>query len=100
MFPRAAAGQEGAGTATALPGDLTPREAEGLRLVAQGVSDREVAARLVVSPRTVHAHLAAIYGKLGVTSRTQATRWALEHGRACGVGHPVGPMQRLTPDTP
>jgi DNA-binding NarL/FixJ family response regulator len=63
-------------------GRLTAREAAVLRPVAEGLPDAEVAARLSVSPRTVHAHLRAIYRKLGVASRTQAARWALEHGLA------------------
>jgi DNA-binding CsgD family transcriptional regulator len=59
---------------------LTPREVEVLRLVAEGLSDVQVAERLFVSARTVHAHLRTIYGKLGVSSRGAATRWAVERG--------------------
>jgi GAF domain-containing protein len=58
---------------------LTPREVEVLRLVAYGMSDALIAERLVVSLRTVHAHLRSIYRKLGVGSRSAATRWAVEH---------------------
>ncbi|HET8631472.1 MAG TPA: tetratricopeptide repeat protein [Thermomicrobiales bacterium] len=61
------------------PAGLTPREVEVLRLVAEGLTDGQVAARLFVSPRTVNAHLRAIYGKLGVASRSAATRWAADH---------------------
>ncbi len=61
------------------PGGLTKREAEVLRLVAMGLSDGEVAARLVVSPRTVHSHLRSIYRKLELGSRGAATRYAVEH---------------------
>jgi predicted ATPase/DNA-binding CsgD family transcriptional regulator len=67
--------------ASALPRDpnaLTPRETEVLRLVAAGLSDAQVAAKLVISRRTVSTHLTAIYGKLGVTSRSAATRCALD----------------------
>jgi non-specific serine/threonine protein kinase len=67
--------------APALPRDpnaLTPREIEVLRLVAAGLSDAQVAAKLVISRRTVNTHLTAIYGKLGVTSRSAATRCALD----------------------
>jgi DNA-binding CsgD family transcriptional regulator len=63
-----------------LPFGLTAREAAVLRLVATGLPDAEVAARLFVSPHTVGSHLRAVYGKLGVTSRAAATRRALEHG--------------------
>jgi len=59
-------------------GELTAREIEVLQLVATGLSDAEVAARLVVSPRTVHSHLRSIYRKLGVGSRSAATRYAVE----------------------
>jgi len=61
------------------PDGLTAREAEVLRLVAQGLKDTEVAEQLIISPRTVHAHLVSIYSKLGVTSRNAATRYAIEH---------------------
>ncbi len=59
---------------------LTSREAEILRLVARGMTDAEVAGELVVSRRTVHAHLRSIYRKLEVRTRAAATRYALEHG--------------------
>jgi DNA-binding NarL/FixJ family response regulator len=59
---------------------LTPREVEVLRLLAQGHSDAQIADQLVLSPRTVNHHVAALYGKLGVTSRAAATRRALESG--------------------
>ncbi len=58
--------------------DLTPREFEVLRLVAKGWTNAQVAEALTVTPRTVNAHLTAIYGKLGVTSRAGAIRYALE----------------------
>ena len=63
-------------------GPLTSRELDVLRLVARGLSNRQVAAQLVVSERTVHAHLRTTYRKLGVGSRSGATRWAIEHGIA------------------
>lgn len=59
--------------------DLTPRERDVLRLVAQGLTDAHVAERLVISPRTVNFHLSSIYRKLEVSSRSAATRYALEH---------------------
>jgi len=59
---------------------LTPREVEVLALVAEGLTDADVAERLVVSIRTVHAHLRSIYRKLDIHSRSAATRYALEHG--------------------
>jgi DNA-binding CsgD family transcriptional regulator len=59
---------------------LTSREVEVLGLVATGMTNAQVAQRLFLSPRTVHRHLNSIYHKLGVRSRTAATRFALEHG--------------------
>jgi DNA-binding CsgD family transcriptional regulator len=59
---------------------LTPRELDVLRLIAQGLTDAEVAERLFLSPRTVGSHLTSIYGKLDVSSRSAATRIAVERG--------------------
>lgn len=58
---------------------LSAREVEVLRLVAQGLTDAQVAEQLVISSRTVNWHLSVIYSKLGVSSRTTATRFALAH---------------------
>lgn len=63
-----------------LPGGLTPREAEVLQLVARGMSNREVAAKLVLSEKTVARHLANVYTKLGVGSRTAAAAYAHDQG--------------------
>ena len=50
-----------------------------LRLLATGLTDAQIAEQLVLSLHTVHAHLRTIYSKLGVTSRSAATRYAFEH---------------------
>jgi predicted ATPase/DNA-binding CsgD family transcriptional regulator len=65
---------------TERPDGLTSREVEVLGLVAEGLTDAQVAERLVVSLRTVNAHLRSIYRKLEVRSRSAATRYAVEHG--------------------
>jgi DNA-binding CsgD family transcriptional regulator len=62
------------------PAGLTPREAEVLGLVARGLTDAEVAEQLFISPRTVGVHLTSVYNKLGVNSRVEATRFAVEQG--------------------
>ncbi len=62
----------------AYPAGLTAREVEVLRLVAAGLTDAQVAEHLVISLRTVTTHLTSIYNKLGVNSRTAATRFAVE----------------------
>jgi len=64
--------------ARAYPAGLTAREMEVLRLVAQGLTDAQIAEQLVISPRTVNFHLTSIYSKLGVSSRSAATRYAIE----------------------
>jgi DNA-binding CsgD family transcriptional regulator len=61
---------------------LTARESEILRLLSQGLTDIQIAETLFISPRTVNAHLTSIYGKLGVNSRSAATRFAVENGLA------------------
>jgi predicted ATPase/DNA-binding CsgD family transcriptional regulator len=63
----------------AYPAGLTAREVEVLRLVADGLTDAQVAEHLVISLRTVNAHLTSIYQKIHVSSRGAATRYALEH---------------------
>jgi DNA-binding NarL/FixJ family response regulator len=66
----------------ALPGNLTARQAEVLRLLADGLTNKEIAARLYLSPGTVERHLATIYRKLGLGGRVDATRYVVEHGLA------------------
>jgi predicted ATPase/DNA-binding CsgD family transcriptional regulator len=61
------------------PNTLTPRELDVLRLLVQGLSDAQIAEKLVVSRRTVTTHLTSIYGKFGVNSRSAAIRHALDH---------------------
>ncbi len=58
---------------------LTPREKEVLRLLAQGLTSAHIAERLVIGVVTVNFHVRSIYSKLGETSRSAATRYALEH---------------------
>jgi predicted ATPase/class 3 adenylate cyclase/DNA-binding CsgD family transcriptional regulator len=62
------------------PDRLTAREVEVLRLISKGLTDAHIAEQLVISPRTVNNHLTSIYGKIQVTSRSAATRYAIEHG--------------------
>ena len=59
---------------------LTPRELQVLRLVAAGETNKGIAAKLVVSERTVDRHVSNVFTKLGVSSRTAATAHAYEHG--------------------
>jgi LuxR family transcriptional regulator, maltose regulon positive regulatory protein len=59
---------------------LTPRELDVLKLIAQGLSNPEIAERLVLSEHTVHRHLANILGKLGLSSRAAAAAWGVRTG--------------------
>ncbi len=68
--------------AAPLPRGLTAREVEVLRLVAAGMSNREIAVDLVISEHTVARHLQNMFGKLGVSSRSGATAFAFEHDLA------------------
>ena len=75
----AAAGDDGPGE---LPDGLTPREAEVLALIAEGLTNTEIADRLVVSAATVKSHVNHIFAKAGVRDRAQAVVYAYEHGLA------------------
>jgi len=74
----------GAGPPRGSPGDddLTPREAEVLRLIAAGASNREIARALFVSEATVKTHVNRIFAKTGSRDRVQAMRYAYAHGYA------------------
>lgn len=58
---------------------LTPRENDVLGLLTQGLSSPQIAKRLAISPATVNTHIRAVYSKLGVSSRSAATRYAIEN---------------------
>ena len=78
----AAAASDLLGGSTELPRGLTAREAEVLRLVASGKTNRDIAVELVISEHTVARHLQNMFVKLGVSSRSAATAFAYEHGLA------------------
>ncbi len=65
-----------------LPDDLTPREAEVLKLIAGGLSNAEIAEALIVSHATVKTHVNRIFYKTGARDRAQAVRYAYQHGIA------------------
>jgi DNA-binding NarL/FixJ family response regulator len=62
------------------PAGLTRREIEVLRLIARGCSNKDVATRLVISPKTAGTHIEHIYAKLGVSSRAKAGLFAMQRG--------------------
>ena len=69
---------------------LTWRERQVVALVAQGLANKVVALRLGISTRTVEGHLNHVFSKLGVTTRTELVRWALEHGLDTLPADPAG----------
>jgi DNA-binding NarL/FixJ family response regulator len=77
------------------PGGLTEREVEVLGCILSGSSNRNVAQPLVISEKTVSRHLANIYAKAGVSSRTGAAAWGRDHGvdpvRTAPAPAPNGP---------
>lgn len=81
-----AAGQPAPEPTEDRPAGLTERELDVLRLAVQGLSNREIAEALVVSPKTVGRHLERIYEKAGVSTRVGATLFALQHGLVTSGG--------------
>jgi DNA-binding NarL/FixJ family response regulator len=62
------------------PAGLTPREVEVLRLLARGLSNKEIAEGLVISPKTVANHAEHIYAKINASTRAAAGLYAMQHG--------------------
>ena len=70
----------GSRASAAVSAELTPRETEVLRMLAEGLSNKQIAARLAISEHTVKFHVASVYEKLGATSRTEAVRLGVRRG--------------------
>ncbi len=71
------------------PAGLTGREVEVLRLVARGLSNKEIATRLVIAPKTAGNHIEHIYMKIGTNNRAGASLFAMQHGLLPEEGYPV-----------
>jgi DNA-binding CsgD family transcriptional regulator len=72
------------------PAGLTPREVDVLRLLARGLSNKEIAERLVISPKTVANHAEHIYAKIDASSRAAAGLFAMQQGLLPEEEFPVG----------
>ncbi len=70
---------------------ITPRERQIVQLLSAGASNKEIAKKLNVTERTVKAHLAAIFRKLGISGRLQLALFVLEHSRPAGLTGGIGP---------
>lgn len=81
----------GAGGAAAPGAGLSPREAEVLRLVVDGLLNKQIAVRLGITERTVKAHLTSAYQRIGVADRTQAALWAQRHDLGGSASHGGAP---------
>jgi non-specific serine/threonine protein kinase len=68
----------------AAPSPLTARQQEVARLVAEGLTDRQIAARLVISPRTAESHVEQILARLGVRSRAEIAAWTAARHAVAG----------------
>ena len=92
LDPRAARHVLSRRSASAAPGAdqdaaaLSPREAEVLRLVVEGLLNKQIAQRLGITERTVQAHLTSAYQRIGVADRTQAALWAQRHDLGGSAG--------------
>ena len=73
------------------PAGLTTREVEVLRLLARGLSNKQIAGQLVISPKTAGSHVEHIYRKIDVSNRAQASLFALRHGLMRDAPAPDGP---------
>ena len=72
------------------PAGLTAREVDVLALVARGLTNKEIAARLVISRKTVANHVEHIYAKIGASNRTAAALFATRHGLLTPTASPPG----------
>ena len=79
------------GKTRSLPDGLTPRELDVLRLIASGASNKDIAMQLYVSPNSVKTYIRTGYRKTGVTNRSSAVLWGIQHGLIPSSDEPAGP---------
>ena len=90
----------GAGDWPGRAAGLSPREAEILALITQGLSNLEIAERSYVSINSVKTYIRAAYRKIGVTRRSQAVRWGMEHQFVPDRVRTLDPSLRVRPEAP
>ena len=88
---------EGAGDWPGRPAGLSPREAEILALITQGLSNQEIADRAYLSINSVKTYIRSAYRKIGVERRTQAALWGVSHGFQPDTERTIDPRLRLRP---
>jgi Response regulator containing a CheY-like receiver domain and an HTH DNA-binding domain len=76
----------GTGMGTTPERDLSERELEIIELVAQGLTNQEIAGTLTISKRTVDNHVSNIFTKTGAKNRVALLNWAMDHGKICRDG--------------
>lgn len=79
--------------------DLSEREIEIIELVAQGLTNQEIAAALTISKRTVDNHVSNIFTKTGAKNRVALLNWAMDHGKICRDGFNCCSIEGKKPQT-
>jgi non-specific serine/threonine protein kinase len=90
--------EEGSSTTSSDSKGLTPREQDVLRLLVAGHTDREIASALYISPRTAQGHVAHVFAKLGVSTRTAAVAVALQADLIADAAEPNNQARRPLPE--
>jgi NarL family two-component system response regulator LiaR len=90
----------GAGDWPGRSAGLSPREAEVLALIAQGLSNQEIGQRAHVSPNSIKSYIRSAYRKIGVDSRTRAVLWAIENGFEHDTERTLDSALRVRPPAP
>ena len=79
---------------------LSPREVEIIELVAEGLTNQEIAGRLTISKRTVDNHVSNVFTKTGSKNRVALLNWAMDHGKICRDGFNCCALPDADPPSP
>ena len=88
---------EGTGSMNA---SLSARELESIELVAEGLTNQEIAERLTISKRTVDNHVSNVFTKTGSKNRVALLNWAMDHGKICRDGFNCCSLPDTSEDAP